>query len=61
MRKFPAVLLIAASLAGCGMKGALYMPPPKAATVNPATPPPEVPLTPDPLRTAPPQVAPAPK
>ena len=36
-----ALLLVAAPLAGCGIKGPLKLPPPPAATATPAAPAPE--------------------
>lgn len=46
----------AALLAGCGQKGALYLPPKPGAVVTSAPPPPAAPGT----QSQPPQVAPAP-
>lgn len=59
MCNMPAMLVIAASLAGCGMKGPLYLTPAKAVTGKPVAPRPEVLTTPDPERPAPPQASPS--
>jgi predicted small lipoprotein YifL len=61
MRNIPAILVISVSLAGCGMKGALYLPPAKAATAKPVAPQPELLVTPDPKRPVPSETPPPPK
>lgn len=59
MRHCMLSIMLSAALAGCGLKGPLYLPPPAAAVRTPAPPPPS-PVTPQ-ERPVPPQSVPPPQ
>jgi predicted small lipoprotein YifL len=61
MRILLPTALLAAVLAGCGFKGPLYLPLDKPKAVKPAAPSPDLLVTPDPQRPAPPEATPPPK